>query len=129
MCDKCNDKVEAKRYSMWYQLPKALNIHLKRVEFNANEMRFYKIKDHIETSEWIVLYDTNKKAYNYRLRSILLHLGVDIDHGHYVTLVRKEDLWILINDEEVSELSYNDWNRMFTEIVGFNSYLMTYEMV
>ena len=41
---------------------------------------------------------------NYKLRSIVFHMG-NTGGGHYISLVNKNNKWLLCNDSVISEIS------------------------
>ena len=61
----------------------------------------------------------------YEMVAVISHLGKNTDHGHYVSHVKKNGLWVLFNDDKVifsliPYYSYSDstlYNTMNTIIV------------
>ena len=95
-----NDK-DKKYYDAYKRLyiksyPKYLIIHFKRFEYTRFSR---KNNNEVEMNENILL---NKD--NYKLRSIVFHMG-STGGGHYISLVNKDNKWMLCNDSSVSEIS------------------------
>ena len=95
-----NDK-DSKYYDAYKRLyiksyPKYLIIHFKRFNYTRFSR---KNNTEVEMNENIML---NKD--NYKLRSIVFHMG-NTGGGHYISLVNKNNKWILCNDSSVSEIS------------------------
>merc|ERR1712129_649905 len=101
--------------------PCFLILHLKRFLFSNG--RSYKLKKYIGydlkmTMPSHLLFDKkrmnvqnkNKKKSRYELRSLLVHRGDFVTHGHYLSYCRREEeanknskhQWLLFDDDKVS---------------------------
>ena len=76
--------------------PKYLIIHFKRFNYTRFSR---KNSTEVKINENIIL---NKD--NYKLRSIVFHMG-NTGGGHYISLVNKNNKWLLCNDSVISEIS------------------------
>ena len=38
----------------------------------------------------------------YKLKCVVIHLGKSVHHGHYVVYIKKNNEWVLYNDEKVT---------------------------
>lgn len=54
----------------------------------------------------------------YRMRALVIHIGED-NNGHFVTVVRRDGLWFLVNDSDVHtlrDLSEFQWPELLTRV-------------
>ncbi|EZG55060.1 putative ubiquitin carboxyl-terminal hydrolase [Gregarina niphandrodes] len=57
--------------------------------------------------------DTNQNSIiRYKLTSIILHIGASVASGHYVTVVRRQQEWFLVDDHKVSRLTSQELDRL-----------------
>lgn len=108
-CNQCNCLQEAVKQVKLQTLPKILIIQLKR----------FKMKNHIEQQklnylvnipmdinvDFLLIKEDNihQDSY-YTLSTIVVHAGARSDYGHYYTLVRDKDKWIVLNDDKCDYL-------------------------
>ena len=101
MCNKINtttSKIQVKKYSSFLQL------EIKRYSFTKNVTT--KNEKHIKFQPQLQV-STGANNETFTLVSVIVHLGVDIQSGHYVCYVKHGDYWWEFNDEHVSK---KDWN-------------------
>lgn len=58
-----------------------------------------------------MLYRTDAKLYE--LFAIIVHVGSDASHGHYVSIVRKGGAWHLYDDMEIQKLNDSSLESFF----------------
>jgi len=121
-------KQDAEKGIIFSKLPKVLNIHLKRFEFNLHKMSMVKVNDKfdfpfdLDMSKYVVNSsgkssdadmtsdDTSVDVLrqHYKLHSILLHAG-DVNAGHYYCYVQpdmlEEKKWYKMDDENVRDVT------------------------
>ena len=96
-CDKCNNKVKLKKFSLFSSLPNILVFHLKRIVFN-NKGEMEKITSKFD----FPMRDLNMKKYcldnnkdddyyKYNLIGINIHKG-NANGGHYLNLIQKKKI-------------------------------------
>ncbi|KAK5016220.1 ubiquitin C-terminal hydrolase Ubp14 [Cryomyces antarcticus] len=73
---------------------------------------------HEETTEKS-LHGSSELPANFHLESIVCHKGGSIHAGHYVAFIRKENAWVLFNDEKVAQAPDADQMRKFAYIYFF----------
>ncbi len=56
----------------------------------------------ISTNTSSVVSDHSESNGKYTLQAIISHLGKSVDCGHYICHVKKDDKWVLFNDEKVA---------------------------
>eukprot|EP00258_Populus_trichocarpa_P029921 XP_024445940.1 ubiquitin carboxyl-terminal hydrolase 23 isoform X2 [Populus trichocarpa] len=106
-CQRCKQKVRAKKRLTVHKAPHVLTIHLKR--FHAHDPgrkvdkkvifdRSLDIKPFVSGS-----YEGELK---YSLYGVLVHYGHNTHSGHYVCFVRtSSNMWHLLNDNQVRQVS------------------------
>ncbi|GAM23819.1 hypothetical protein SAMD00019534_069940 [Acytostelium subglobosum LB1] len=123
-CESCNDRVEITKRCLIEKLPNTLILHLKRFEFDLENMRNIKLNDYCEfpkqinmgpyTRETVESRSSSKSTTNvsiikrlashdqlYDLNGIVVHHGT-ADSGHYITLVKDSSgNWFELNDTYV----------------------------
>ncbi|KAH9189048.1 hypothetical protein AeNC1_008969, partial [Aphanomyces euteiches] len=103
-CEKCSEGKQAIMTAQIQSLPKVLVLHLKRFEVQQSVLT--KRLDRVATpltlnpGEWL---SQGTENCTYSLKSIVRHLGQNVDEGHYVADV-DEGTWIRYNDTFVSEV-------------------------
>ena len=83
-----------------------LALHLKRFKYVESLGRFknlaYRVSFPMELSMENVVNDGAAHAgRTYHLFAVVVHLGSGPNHGHYVSLVRSHNKWLLFDDESV----------------------------
>ncbi|OIR58048.1 MAG: ubiquitin carboxyl-terminal hydrolase 14, partial [Amphiamblys sp. WSBS2006] len=74
-----------------------------------------------EALSWV--YDRKETGKDgYRLAAFCIHQGTSPEFGHYVTAVRNEDGWLLLNDEYLFSLTDED-----AEKLSRSAYISFYE--
>lgn len=133
-------KIDAQK---WAQIRKAgpyLVIQLRRFEYELRAWQKIKVNDRFEFP-----FDFNLAQFipeaedemNYVIKGVIVHNGM-ADGGHYYSIVRTDDKWICLNDNQVTEIS----QEMFEANVyggsaqfyddndsGSSAYLLFYERV
>jgi len=97
-CDfcKCNT-ISEKKISLW-KLPKKLIIVLKRYSDNGSKIN---TKVDFTTENLLIKESDSSEIMKYSLQSIINHSG-DQNYGHYYTILRKDNLWISLDDDSIN---------------------------
>ena len=97
-CDfcKCNT-ISEKKISLW-KLPKKLIIVLKRYSDNGSKIN---TKVDFTTENLLIKESESSEIMKYSLQSIINHSG-DQNYGHYYTILRKDNLWISLDDDSIN---------------------------
>lgn len=99
-CENCNDKRVASKRLQIINWPKHLIIILKR--FNQNNEKVSKNNTNIHIPEiW---------KYDYKLKGIIYHSG-SLNGGHYIYIGKHNNIWYSFNDNFVSTVNINDFNK------------------
>lgn len=54
------------------------------------------------------LFDQETGEVEYRLTSIIVHIGAGINYGHYIVLLWKEGHWFNIDDDKINIFNERD---------------------
>ncbi|CAH2069578.1 unnamed protein product [Thlaspi arvense] len=105
-CERCKQKVKARKQLTVSKAPYVLTVHLKRFEAHRSE----KIDRKVDFTSAIDMkpfvsgpYEGNLK---YTLYGVLVHYGRSIHSGHYSCFVRTSTaVWYALDDNRVSQVS------------------------
>ena len=148
-CSKCDKKVTALKQYCIESLPNSLIIHMRRFEFDLEEMRRMKVNDYCSFPHELNLEEYTKEGlekiqalsenripespkrpqsyYNYKLSGILVHHGT-AETGHYYSFIKENNSeeWFQFNDSNVDTFDRSDIPRQCyggidTPVKGFES--------
>nr|XP_046912374.1 ubiquitin carboxyl-terminal hydrolase 48-like [Dermatophagoides farinae] len=123
-CQICNGLQDAKRFIELRKLPPVLNLQLLRFESSNGHSRkissFLKFPKRLDMSKFVRPEQTNPTNANvYNLFAVLIHEGQTAYSGHYITFIKKDNLWFKFNDENVEQLK--DFNLKIDNDDDFHS--------
>eukprot|EP00656_Telonema_subtile_P007446 TRINITY_DN13499_c0_g2_i1.p1 TRINITY_DN13499_c0_g2~~TRINITY_DN13499_c0_g2_i1.p1 ORF type:complete len:531 (+),score=146.87 TRINITY_DN13499_c0_g2_i1:136-1728(+) len=133
-CPSCKKAGEVSQKYALMRIPSHLVLVLKRYTFSSlrGEYRITKSQTPVDPPEVI---DMREHIFNsgdnmneagggtqYELGSVCVHLGNTPRAGHYVALVKLQDVWYRVSDENVRECQQQDW-----EEAKRNSYILFYK--
>ncbi|KAJ8768239.1 hypothetical protein K2173_021179 [Erythroxylum novogranatense] len=106
-CQKCKQKVRAKKRLTVHKAPYVLTIHLKR--FHAHDPG-RKVDKKVSFDRSLDMKPFVSGSYEgdlkYSLYGVLVHYGHNTHSGHYVCYVRTSSgMWYLLNDNQVRQVS------------------------
>ncbi|KAJ2511414.1 hypothetical protein GGI11_005116, partial [Coemansia sp. RSA 2049] len=109
-CDNCGGLQEAERRMRLKRLPNILALHLKRFKYNNSLGRHVKLSYRINFPTELRVPNTAEETEDvlYSLSAIVVHLGGGMFHGHYISIVRSGDKWVLFDDDCVEVISENE---------------------
>ncbi len=84
--------------------PSALVVHLKRFEHGKKITSGCSFKSRLVIPGRL---SAGGQVETYKLQSIIVHEG-SINRGHYVTYSLINSVWTLLNDSQVSKVSFSD---------------------
>lgn len=127
-CDNCCELEKAERVVEISKLPKFLILNLKRYEYSEKENKMVKLFNKMEYPLLLKI-DSLKK--NYELSGIVVHLGLDSSHGHYVSIVKNEKLgWLIYDDETVMGIQEQDVLKFYGNVENMScAYLLFYKEI
>ena len=109
-CNKCKKHKPAKKQIRLFKLPNYLIIHLKKFKmtngffYSSNDKNDIFIKypiNNLDLSNYIE--DSVGKKQKYDLYAVINHHG-EISEGHYTTICKINDNWIIFNDSRLSKI-------------------------
>lgn len=117
-CDRCNTSTESKKTVLLWKNPEILIISVKRFDnFLRKNNKKIEIPEFLDISK----YTLDKKSSKYKLRSVASHVG-SLNGGHYVSIVKNNEKWYLIDDLDVKFLEHPDLGSgyiyYFEQIIG-----------
>ncbi|KAI9343977.1 hypothetical protein BDR26DRAFT_857921 [Obelidium mucronatum] len=133
-CDVCKSLQEAEKRMKIKSLPNILAVHLKRFKYQENLQRFIKLNYRVVFPFELKLFNTSDDAEDpdrlYNLSSIIIHLGIGPHQGHYISIVKSNDHWILFDDENVDRIEEHELSRFFGDLnQPGTGYMFFYERV
>ena len=114
-CDECRKKINADKSTMVEVAPNVLFIHLNRVDMMPNftmgrgrgQGEESKTTTPVEYCLWLDLSSymafeaVDAVAVQYRLYSVIVHVGSTTHDGHYTAFVRYGEQWYYCDDDEI----------------------------
>jgi len=107
-CDTCCGLQEAEKRMKIKRAPNILALHLKRFKYEEKLNRYVKLPYRVLYPTELRLSNMTEKAENpdrlYNLIAVTIHIGNGPYHGHYVTVVRGKNSWLMCDDENVEPI-------------------------
>jgi len=107
-CENCCSKQEATRCCKLRELPPVLNLQLNRFQFDMQLGRKKKLNSNIQFPEELDMsgYLATSSQAKYSLTGVLMHVGPDANHGHYIAHIQEMESgnWFKFSDECVAPL-------------------------
>jgi ubiquitin C-terminal hydrolase len=107
-CDTCCGLQEAEKRMKIKRAPNILALHLKRFKYEEKLNRYVKLPYRVLYPTELRLSNMTDKAENpdrfYNLIAVTIHIGNGPYHGHYVTIVRGKNSWLMCDDENVEPI-------------------------
>eukprot|EP01080_Neovahlkampfia_damariscottae_P002445 gene2445-3155_t len=133
-CEKCNEKRDAKKGSIFEKLPDILTLHLKRfdIDYESYDFRHIKLNNQVifpmtlNMNKYISKNEEKKENF-YELTSVLIHSG-SLSSGHYYAYIKNEkNEWFEFNDSNVSKIEFEDIEKAYgDENSKSNAYMLLY---
>lgn len=102
-CDACCSLQEAERRMRVKQLPRILALHLKRFKYVEQLGKYKKLSYRVVFPLELRLCNTSDDAEDpdrlYSLFAVIVHVGSGPNQGHYVSLIKSHDQWLLFDDD------------------------------
>ncbi|GAA6004829.1 uncharacterized protein JCM10292_002532 [Rhodotorula paludigena] len=133
-CDKCCGLQEAEKRMKIKKTPNILALHLKRFKYEESLQRHVKLTYRVVFPFELRLFNTADDISNpdrlYELFAIVVHIGVGPHHGHYISIVKSGQRWIVFDDQNVYPIEQSDIPRYFGDTPGQGSgYVLFYQAV
>ncbi|KAJ2715279.1 hypothetical protein H4R19_001289 [Coemansia spiralis] len=129
-CDSCGGLQEAELRMRLKRLPNILALHLKRFKYHEGLGRYVKLSYRVNFPTELRVPNTTEDTRDvlYTLSGIVVHLGGGPLHGHYISIVRSADRWVLFDDDCVEVIAEHELGNYFGDYPNFGSgYVLFYE--
>lgn len=135
-CETCRSKQEAEKRMRIKKLPKVLALHLKRFKFVGMLNKFKKLTHRVVFPFELRLFNTTEDCENsdqiYDLVSFVVHCGIGLNRGHYISVVKSHGFWFLFDDEQVEKIEASNFEEFYgltqdTNKKSETSYILFYE--
>ncbi|KAI2613999.1 cysteine proteinase [Hypoxylon fragiforme] len=132
-CDHCGGLQEAEKRMKIKRLPKVLALHLKRFKYTEDYSRLQKLFHRVVYPYQLRMFNTTEDAQDpdrlYELYAVVVHIGGNAYHGHYVSVIKTEDRgWLLFDDEMVEPVDKHYVRNFFGDKPGMAcAYVLFYQ--
>ncbi|KAI1333136.1 cysteine proteinase [Xylariaceae sp. FL0255] len=132
-CDHCGGLQEAQKRMKIKRLPKVLALHLKRFKYTEDYSRLQKLFHRVVYPYQLRMFNTTDEAEDpdrfYELYAVVIHIGGNAYHGHYVSVIKTEDRgWLLFDDEMVEPVDKHYVRNFFGDKPGMAcAYVLFYQ--
>ncbi|MFH4973963.1 hypothetical protein AB6A40_000672 [Gnathostoma spinigerum] len=107
-CENCCSKQEAQKRMRVKKLPQLLALHLKRFKYVEHLNRYTKLSYRVLFPLELRLFNVSDDAVNgdrlYDLCAVVVHCGSTPNRGHYITVVKSHNFWLLFDDDIVDKI-------------------------
>ncbi|KAK5657099.1 hypothetical protein OQA88_3627 [Cercophora sp. LCS_1] len=134
-CDHCGGLQEAEKRMKIKKLPKILALHLKRFKYTEDYSRLQKLFHRVVYPYHLRMFNTTEDAEDpdrmYELYAVVVHIGGNAYHGHYVSVIKTKDRgWLLFDDEMVEPVDKHFVRNFFGDRPGMAcAYVLFYQEV
>ncbi|KAL7942243.1 deubiquinating enzyme [Trichoderma barbatum] len=132
-CDHCGGLQEAEKRMKVKRLPKVLTLHLKRFKYTEDYSRLQKLFHRVVYPYHLRMFNTTDDAEDpdrmYELYAVVVHIGGNAYHGHYVSIIKTPDRgWVLFDDEMVEPVDKHFVRNFFGDKPGMaTAYVLFYQ--
>jgi ubiquitin carboxyl-terminal hydrolase 9/13 len=132
-CDHCGGLQEAEKRMKVKRLPKILTLHLKRFKYTEDYSRLQKLFHRVVYPYHLRMFNTTDNAEDpdrlYELYAVVVHIGGNAYHGHYVSIIKTKDRgWLLFDDEMVEPVDKHFVRNFFGDKPGMaTAYVLFYQ--
>ncbi|KAK4147899.1 uncharacterized protein C8A04DRAFT_8750 [Dichotomopilus funicola] len=132
-CDHCGGLQEAEKRMKVKKLPKVLALHLKRFKYTEDYSRLQKLFHRVVYPYHLRMFNTTDDAEDpdrmYELYAVVVHIGGNAYHGHYIAVIKTKDRgWLLFDDEMVEPVDKNFVRNFFGDKPGMAcAYVLFYQ--
>ncbi|KAA8495801.1 Ubiquitin carboxyl-terminal hydrolase 4 [Porphyridium purpureum] len=121
-CDFCGSLQEAERRMYVNVAPRVLALHLKRFKYVEQLQKLKKLSYRVVFPLELRIETTNDEGTKgsksqgsclYDLFGVVVHVGSGPNHGHYVSLIKSYNQWLLFDDECVELKDESELQNVF----------------
>jgi len=122
-CDRCGGLQEAEKRMKIKRLPKVLALHLKRFKYSEDYTKLEKLFYRVVYPYYLRMFNTTDDAEDpdrlYELYAVVVHIGGNAYHGHYVSIIKHpKHGWLLFDDEMVEPVDKHFVRNFFGDKPG-----------
>ncbi|KIZ02162.1 ubiquitin carboxyl-terminal hydrolase 12/46 [Monoraphidium neglectum] len=130
-CDACGCLQEAQKRMKLKQLPPCLIFHLKR--FKERKLP-YRVVFPFELKLSNLMAGAEGADSMYSLFAVVVHVGSNMHHGHYVSLIKSKSQWLFFDDDSVELIREEQVAATFGSTQEYSAhmdhgYILFYEKV
>lgn len=103
-CDRCGRKQEAVKRMRIADPPRVLCCHFKRFKYVESIGQMRKLMHRVVYPFDLRLTNTTDTCEDdgvYSLFAVVVHMGLHMNHGHYISLIKSSDQWLCFDDDQV----------------------------
>ncbi|KAJ7597655.1 hypothetical protein C8J56DRAFT_325467 [Mycena floridula] len=130
-CDACCDLQEAEKRMKIKKLPNVLALHLKRFKYQEDLQKYIKLAYRVAFPFQLRLFntvdDTDDADRLYNLFGIVVHIGNGPHHGHYISIIKTQDSWLVFDDDNVYPITEGDIPKYFGDSNSGSAYVLYYQ--
>lgn len=132
-CDQCGGLQEAEKRMKIKKLPKVMALHLKRFKYTEDFTRLQKLFHRVVYPYHLRMFNTTDDADDqdrlYELYAVVVHIGGNAYHGHYISVIKTPDRgWLLFDDEMVEPVDKHFVRNFFGDKPGMAcAYVLFYQ--
>ncbi|KAK3942170.1 hypothetical protein QBC46DRAFT_82438 [Diplogelasinospora grovesii] len=132
-CDHCGGLQEAEKRMKIKKLPQVMALHLKRFKYTEDFSRLQKLFHRVVYPYYLRMFNTTVDAEDpdrmYELYAVVVHIGGNAYHGHYVAIIKTKDRgWLLFDDEMVEPVDKSFVMNFFGDKPGMAcAYVLFYQ--
>ncbi|CAL9038604.1 unnamed protein product [Musa banksii] len=112
-CDKCCSLQEAQKRMKIKKPPHILVIHLKRFKYMEQLGRYKKLSYRVVFPMELKLNTAEDADSEYILFAVVVHVGSGPNHGHYVSLVKSHNRWLMFDDDNIEMIDESTVQTFF----------------
>eukprot|EP01135_Chromosphaera_perkinsii_P011922 Nk52_evm39s2531 gene=Nk52_evmTU39s2531 len=135
-CETCCSLQEGQKRMRIKRLPNVLALHLKRFKYIEELQRYKKLSHRVVFPLELKLFNTSDDTVDqdrvYDLFAVVIHVGSGPNHGHYISIVKSHDYWLIFDDDNVELMEEKYIQSFFGSSWDTNSstesgYILFYE--
>ncbi|CAK5264463.1 unnamed protein product [Mycena citricolor] len=132
-CDVCCDLQEAEKRMKIKKSPNVLALHLKRFKYQEDLGKHVKLAYRVAFPFELRLFNTVDEIDDadrlFSLFAIVVHIGTGPHHGHYISIIKTSEAWLVFDDENVYPITEADIPKYFGDSNAGSAYVLYYQAV
>eukprot|EP01134_Creolimax_fragrantissima_P002194 CFRG2194T1 len=116
-CETCCSLQEAEKRMRIKRSPQILALHLKRFKYVESLGRYKKLSYRVVFPLELKLFNMSDDAESpdqmYDLFAVVIHVGSGPNQGHYITIVKSHDNWLVFDDDNIEVVEESKLQSFF----------------